>query len=107
LTSYDFYTETFCGSKIPQDVFDYAAARAEDFLTANFDTSSVDEITLNKAVCACAEVYYYSTTNTENISSEKVGDYSVTYGSKASQSMSLTDQLLEAASIYFPTAGWC
>lgn len=107
MTSYEFYTDTFCGTKIPQDVFDYVSARADDFLTANFDTSSVDETTLNKAVCACAEVYYSATTNTENISSEKVGDYSVTYASKADQGKSLTDQLLEAAAIYFPTTGWC
>ena len=107
MTSYEFYTETFCGSKIPQDVFDYVSARAEDFLTANFNTAGVDETTLNKAICACAEVYYSAATDTENISSEKVGDYSVTYASRSSQSMSLTDRMLEAAAIYFPTAGWC
>lgn len=107
MTSYDFYTQTFFGSKIPEDVFSYAAARAEDFITANFDTSSVDETTLCKAVCACAEVYYSATTDTENISSEKVGDYSVTYGTRAEQSMSLSQRMLEAAFAYFPTVGWC
>lgn len=104
-TTYEFYTQTFFGKKIPQDDFDYFAARAEEFISSRLG-SVTDGEKLNKAVCACAEVYYSDEPNTV-MTSEKVGDYSVTYAESSGSGKSLESRLAAALSLYLPSVGWC
>ena len=104
---YSFYTGNYYGSKISEEQWNYYSEKASDFLSASFDTDSVTSETLAKACCACAEVYYSEDESSENISSEKVGDYSVTYSETVSKQSGLVDKLLAAAGTYFPIAGWC
>ena len=103
--TYEFYTQTFLGRKIPEDVFAYYAARAGEFITARYGSVPAGEM-LDKAVCACAEVCYSSEPGTV-LSSEKVGDYSVTYSGGADMSQSLESRLVAVLSVYLPAVGWC
>ncbi|WP_303820961.1 hypothetical protein [Ruminococcus flavefaciens] len=104
---YSFYTDSYYGSKISEEQWNYYSEKASDFLSASFDTDSVTSEALAKACCACAEVYYSEYESSENISSEKVGDYSVTYSASATKQSGLVDKLLAAAGTYFPIVGWC
>lgn len=99
----DFYRSDFCGKLIPDEDFDYYALRATDYLITRYGSNVSDAYTLSKACCAIAEVYYQSEPE-HSISSEKVGDYSVTY---ASPGGGLSSRLAAAASIYLPSVGWC
>ena len=103
-----FYTDSYYGTKISEGQFNYYAQKASDFLASAFDTEDANAETLAKACCACAEVYFSEYESSENISSEKVGDYSVTYAAKESRgTSSLTNSLFRAALVYFPAVGWC
>ena len=104
---YSFYTGNYYGSKISEEQWNYYSEKASDFLSASFDTDSVTSETLAKACCACAEVYYSEYESSENISSEKVGDYSITYTVSSSKQSGLSDKLIAAAGLYIKTVGWC
>ena len=103
---YDFYKNTFFGSKIPEDDFLYFAARASEYIDSRFGENAADEEVLAKACCALAEVFYDDQPE-QNISSEKVGDYSVNYSTTASRSESLESRLAKTAARYIPLVGWC
>lgn len=56
---YTFYTESFFGSKIPENDFPYFASRATEYINSlTFDEAKADETALANACCACAEVIY-------------------------------------------------
>lgn len=102
---YTFYTESFFGSKIPEDAFPYFAARATDYINSlDFDEAKADETALANCCCACAEVLYAAAPE-QSKTSEKVGDYSVTYGSSQ---LTTAEQLLTLAGRYLDirSVGW-
>lgn len=103
---YDFYKNTFFGSKIPESDFNYYAARASEYLDSKFGKNAADEEHLAKACCALAEIIY-SEEPGKIVSSEKVGDYSVTFAASASMNASLESRLAETAARYIPIVGWC
>ena len=104
-TTYEFYTETFFGKKIPESDFDYYAARAEEYISARCGELP-DTENIGKAVCACAEVIFSDELNTV-MTSEKVGDYSVTYAESSGSGKSLESRLAAALSLYLPSVRWC
>ena len=104
-TTYEFYTGTFFGKKIPESDFAYYAARAEEYISARCGELP-DTENIGKAVCACAEVYFSDEPNSV-MTSEKVGDYSVSYASGSSVSMSLESRLAAVLSLYLPSVRWC
>ncbi len=99
----EFYKSDFCGKLISDEDFDYYAQRATDYIIARYGNNASDAYTLSKACCAVAEVYYKAEPE-RNISSEKVGDYSVTYSSSGGN---LSSRLADAASAYLQQVGWC
>lgn len=103
---YYLYKNTFFGSKIPEDDFLYYAARASEYIDSRFGEEATDEECLAKACCALAEVFYGEEPG-KAVSSEKVGDYSVTYAAGADQSASLENKLAQTAARYIPLIGWC
>lgn len=103
---YDFYKNTFFGSKIPEDNFLYYTARASEYIDSKFGANAADEERLAKVCCALAEVIY-SDEPGKVVSSEKVGDYSVTYAASTDQSTRLENRLAETAARYIPLIGWC
>lgn len=100
---YDFYYCEFYGRKIPEEEFPYFAERASEYLDS-LSFAETDEIRLAKACCACAEIIY-SAQPEKQITSEKVGDYSVSY---AASQTTVADELLKTASGYLNlrSVGW-
>lgn len=100
---YDFYTCEFYGKKIPEEEFPYFAERASEYIDSLIFPEP-EEIRLKNACCVCAEIMYGAQPD-KQISSEKVGDYSVSYASGQTKA---ADELLAAVSRYLDirTVGW-
>lgn len=100
---YKFYTTEFYGSKISETEYPYFAERASEYLDS-LSFAETDEISLAKACCACAEIMYSAQTENQ-ITAEKVGDYSVSY---AQTQTTVADELLKTASRYLNlrSVGW-
>lgn len=94
LSDYTYYKEKFCGKLIPQDDFLYFAARASEYIGWHTFDRITDEYMKNEEAavlkiksccCALAESEYKFEQNSD-ISSEKNGNYSVTYEKKSDSS---------------------
>ncbi len=100
-----FYRTVFIGRKISDKDFLYYAERATDYLYRQNIDNNVDEILIKKACCAVAEVLHSYDDPEQNISSEKVGDTSVSYATKSAESKQR--DLLRAMYMYIPILRWC
>lgn len=86
---YQYYRERFCGSLIPHERFEYLSARASEYIdwqtSGRLESGVPDEYSekVKKCCCALAESEFQSeSAQNGNISSEKVGSYSMTYSTK-------------------------
>jgi hypothetical protein len=81
LVDYTFYVEEYLGTTIPAEVFSKYAEESDYVLKRMIQNRVVDyERQYNLATCAIAEYYYLKSLNSnQNITSESVGNYSVTY----------------------------
>lgn len=90
---YSFYTKQFHGSLIPQERFEYLSARASDYMDwqtfGRLENGFPEEYSekVKKCCCALAESEF-ELERSGNISSEKNGNYSVTYSLKSEESQS-------------------
>lgn len=100
---YTFYTAEFYGNKMSEAEYPYFAERASEYLDS-LSFAETDEISLAKACCACAEIMY-SAQPEKQITTEKVGDYSVSY---AQTQTTVADELFKTASRYLNlrSVGW-
>lgn len=87
---YQYYKEQFCGNLIPQERFKYLSARASEYIDwqtfGRLESGVPDEYSgkVKKCCCALAESDFQSeSAQNGNISSEKVGSYSVTFSGKS------------------------
>lgn len=87
---YQYYKEQFCGNLIPQERFKYLSARASEYIDwqtfGRLESGVPDEYSdkVKKCCCALAESEFQSeSAQNGNISSEKVGSYSVTFSVKS------------------------
>nr|DAG37930.1 MAG TPA: Head Tail Connector Protein [Caudoviricetes sp.] len=92
---YTYYVETYGGSMIPERDFQYYAARASEYIDQQtFDrlTKGVPQEFADKVSSCCCEaaekLYCFSASASgggagSDVSSEKIGQYSVTYHSAA------------------------
>ena len=87
---YTFYSTTFGGTKITADKWNYYAGLASDYIdsvTLGQAASVTDSSTLTlikKACCLCAESTYNAEQSSNGtVSSERIGDYSVSYASSS------------------------
>ena len=87
---YQYYKEQFCGNLIPQERFEYLSARASEYIDwqtfGRLESGAPDEYSdkVKKCCCALAESGFQSeSAQNGNISSEKVGSYSVTFSVKS------------------------
>ena len=96
MVSYDFYSNTYLGSAVPEQAFPGAAARAGEVLQQLCRLCRVEggEEAKAMAVCAMAEVIY-AQSGRENVISSSVGQVSVRYADR-----DLKDQLYRKAGIY-------
>lgn len=100
---YEFYNSLYYGKMIPEDDFPYYAERATEYIDS-LNIINPDEFKLSKACCACAEVIYKAQPENQ-ITAEKVGDYSVSYNSNQSNT---ADELHRAVIRYLDiqSVGW-
>lgn len=99
---YSFYTNSFKGSEISLPDFDYYAERASDIIDSKVDTRSTsNEIKVKKACCSIANILHKS--DSKEITSEKVGDYSVNF---AQHQINPDVEINKILNIYFNGLGW-
>lgn len=97
---YTYYSNTYKGTAISSDRFDYYEMQAETIireLTIGKSDDYADATEVKMATCAAAEQLYNvlepsdTAADAANIASEKVGEYSVTY-----RSVAASDRIAEA-----------
>ena len=88
-TNYVYYQNTYKGDLIPSNKFEFYARKATQFIKIN-TFERIDELNVSDEVqmCCCelAELEYRvsNTAKTDGVTSEKVGEYSVSYESAQS-----------------------
>lgn len=104
---YEYYKESFVGSKISKTAFPKYEARAEAHLhRITFGrVKSLLEIPdeVKKAICAMAEINYQEDKKTLGIRSENIDGYSVSYGDFTSETKNA--ELYSAAKDYLSDTG--
>ncbi len=101
MVSYDFYTNAYLGSAIPEQAFPGMATRAQGILDRFrrvYRVESTGEEAENMALCAMAETLYATQRRQGGVSGATVGSVSVRY--ENSTHRALMGQLYEQASIY-------
>lgn len=97
---YVYYTEKFHGSLVPEKSFERNALQASQYIdnvTFGRIGSDVTDAVKN-ACCALAEIYYSGTVSpraASGVTSEKVGNYSVSYA--AAENVSTQQKRLRSA----------
>ena len=101
---YNFYTNTFKGTVIPESAFDKKSMESEAFINKitfgrihKYDLRPDDLKTVKFAICAVAEAVYDSDKH-RDVKSENNDGYSVTYVDSGESSRRL--RMTEAADIY-------
>ena len=102
--NYGYYKDCYNGSMINQSDFPYYAGRATAYIKSRM-VNSADIDTLAQACCALSEAIFKHEDKSHNISSEKVGDYSVNYKTEADTA--LEDKMAKTLSQYISPIGWC
>lgn len=98
---YDFYTAKYLGNKIPEKDFERYALRASEELD-NRTFGRIADITpaIRKACCAVAEVLYSDSVSRakseRGISSEKVGNYSVSYSGSSAETEKIVSRRVKS-----------
>lgn len=101
---YDFYTNTFKGTVIPESAFDRKSVESEAFINKitfgrihKYDLRPDDLKAVKLSICAAAEAVY-NLDKHRDIKSENNDGYSVTYADSGESSRRL--RMIEAADIY-------
>lgn len=115
-TDYTYYTGTYKGTAIAQSDFDRLAVRASaviDQVTFNraaavvsaaTDTTTIDKIKL--AACAVAEeLQDQDQSGVDGLTSERLGNYAVTYGANSKAALSNEAKQARAAKLYLWSTG--
>lgn len=104
---YDYYTTTYLGGAIPQDIFPRLAERASEKVLFYCGGTLLEEqyciSEVKKCVCALAEKMYSNEQGKEGIQSEKVDEYSVSY--KSNSDYSFEKELYKIAKLYLAYTG--
>ena len=108
---YDFYTESYFGSVVPENDFDRLAGRASDFVdTLTFDrllgglpTNESAKKRIRKAVCSLAELMYQIELAEKNATNAAASGASTTIGSGGSTTGVVTSVSSGSESISYAT----
>ena len=111
MVDYAYYTGVYCGSVIPADKFPYYERKASAYVDAetfgHIDKNNIPN-EVKEAVCSAAEECYRVCENkavSDGVTSEKVGDYSVTYGGTLTDRDSAEKSMNAAVKIYLGNTG--
>lgn len=95
-SDYLFYSSTYRGKSIPENVFDYYAERASEIIDERTSDKAITyddtQDRLKKACCAVAECLH-ANSNVENKKSESIGNYSVSYQDAEISQNQIADKL--------------
>ena len=99
MVDYNYYTANYGGFLIPEDKFSYYEQKAAAYVNTVTFGRAEGNITadVKNAVCDAAECLFRASKNkavSEGISSEKVGDYQVSYTGGGSSAVSDTEKAL-------------
>jgi hypothetical protein len=97
---FEYYTDEYKGKLIPSSDFDTYASRASEYIdahTAGKASKHADNPNVKRCECAIAEALFENheadgKKNTQK-TSEKVGDYSVTYATQVLTAEQLTEKI--------------
>lgn len=115
--TYSYYTATYLGTTIASGDFARLVLRASaviDQLTFNraaaiitADDPEATVTAIEMATCAVAEEIQTqeANANSDGVTSERVGNYSVTYGSKSQSALTNQQKLSNAAKLYLGNTG--
>lgn len=111
---YSYYTDNYLSGRtalISASDFDYYAEQAGIWLShytyGNIENVKYIPDKVKQCTCAIAEKMcrYDKTTETQEITSEKVGDYSVSYESCATRKEALKTDIKELVNMYLSNTG--
>ena len=103
MVAYEFYTDIYLGSLIPEKAFPEMALRAGEYLARfqrNYRVDVFGTDSLKMAICAMAETLYAHAKRRGGVVAAAAGEVSVRYESGESGRKSLQRELYEKASIY-------
>ncbi|MBE6943307.1 MAG: hypothetical protein E7453_03475 [Ruminococcaceae bacterium] len=99
MLTYEFYTDSYFGSSIPEAAFPHIAARAEAALSKMkriYRVESTGALSERMALCAMAETIYDASRRHSGISQVRMGEMTVSYR----DSKALSRELVGKASMY-------
>lgn len=107
---FDYYSESYGGSLISSADFGYYERKAESYINAvTFGRVSADSLTddIKDAVCDVSEMFFRAGKNpsANGITSEKIGDYSVSYGGVTSGNPEFKSLLYAAVKLRLGNTG--
>jgi hypothetical protein len=114
---YAYYSGTFLGTAIASASFSRLALRATEKLDqicydrlAEIVTAATDTATITKIKNACCSVAeeiqaQEANGNQDGVTSERVGNYSVTFGNKSRNNLSNDEKIIAAAKVYLGNTG--
>ena len=115
--TFEFYTGTYLGAAIPESSFPRLALRASavvDRLTFNRAAAIVEAgdeeqtiLAIQNATCAIAEEIQTEELNgnIDGLTSERIGNSSVTYGANAKATMTNEQRQMNSALLYLGSTG--
>jgi len=109
---YSYYVGEFMGNVIPNESFNSAARDASAFIDnvtmgrINFDTLSDDiKAKVKNACCAVAELTYKHENDSPAVSSESVGNHSVSYAVTAKSGVEKEREKMRKVNLYLSHTG--
>ena len=103
MADFDFYTRIYLGDRIPMEVFDRWAKRAEEELERilrDYQVKVPGSDSRDLAICAMAETLYDHSKRRGGVTAASVGQVSVHYGSADTAQRQLRRALYDRAAIY-------
>lgn len=103
MADYEFYTEVYLGSSIPQKQFPAFFLRAKEELARMqriYQVRIPGDDSLGMAICAMAESLHAAAKRRGGVAAASMGDVSVRYEGTDSAEKSLRKELYRKASIY-------
>lgn len=109
-TDYAFYQNTYKGDLIPSDKFDYYCRKSTQYIKTNtFDRVDENDVPESVKNCCCelCDVLYKAeqSTKANGITSEKVGEYSVSYESTQNIKENQQKDMMDVLKLWLANTG--
>lgn len=107
---YAYYKDTYKGDLIPSNKFDFYCLKATQYIKANtFDSVDENNVIDEVKMCCCelCDIIYKSeqSAKSNGITSEKVGEYSVSYESSKNIKENQKNEMTEVLKLWLVNTG--